>query len=100
FPLMDSLYLLLFIPGMIAALFGYYYIAGPMTLAVVPLTLLINGVMFRVQRRMFEERGLSVRRNLGGFLVYIFAFQLVMAPASIAGYLAELVGLRKGWGTK
>lgn len=100
FPVMDTVYLAVFLPGVLAALFGYYFIAGPMTLAVLPLSLLVNGTMYRVQGRMFAERGLNIRRNIGGFIWYMFVYQVVMSPASVAGYLAELVGLRKGWGTK
>ena len=100
FPLIDSVYLFVFTPGLIAALWGYYFIAGPMTLAVLPLALLNNFVMFRIQRKMFVGRGLKVRRNFSGFLWYLLVYQFVMAPACIAGYAAEVIGLRKSWGTK
>lgn len=100
FPILDSVFLFIFLPGVIAALFGYYFIAGPMTLAVLPLTLLVNAGMFQIQRGMFEEQGLKVRRNIFGFIWFMLTYQVFMAPASVAGYLAELAGLRKGWGTK
>lgn len=100
FPVLDLVYLFIFIPGVIAAFFGYYFIAGPMTLAVLPLALIVNAVMFRIQRRMFQEQGLKVRRNIFGFIWFMLTYQVFMAPASVAGYLAELAGLRKGWGTK
>jgi len=100
FPVMDAVYLLVFLPGVVAALFGYYFIAGPLTLAVLPLALVINGVMFRLQNGMFRARSLSVRQNLGGFIGYVLIYQILMTPASMAGYLAELGGLRKRWGTK
>jgi biofilm PGA synthesis N-glycosyltransferase PgaC len=100
FPVMDFVFLFVFVPGIIVALFGYYFIAGPMTLAVLPLALLINMVMYRIQRQMFQNRRLKVRRNIWGFIWYMLSYQIFMAPASVAGYLAELGGLRKGWGTK
>ena len=100
FPILDTVFFLVFIPGIIAALFGYYFIAGPMTLAVLPLALLVQMVMFRAQRVMFDEMNMKVRRNWLGFLGYILGYQIIMSPAVLAGYLAEIAGLRKAWGTK
>jgi biofilm PGA synthesis N-glycosyltransferase PgaC len=100
FPILDTVYLCVFLPGLIAALFGYYYIAGPMTLAVLPLALIMNYVMFVLQRRLFAARGLKIRRNFPAFLWYAFCFQMVIVPACVAGYAAEIMSLRKQWGTK
>lgn len=46
FPVSDATFSLVFIPGVVLALFGHYYIAGPMTLFVLPLIALIATVMF------------------------------------------------------
>lgn len=100
YPFLDTIYLLCFLPGVIAAFFGYYFIAGPMTLAVLPLGFLSNVLMFAVQKRMFAESGLKVRRNAFGFIFYLLFAQLIMSPASVMGYLAEFANLRKSWGTK
>ncbi len=100
YPFIDACYLFFFVPGLIAALLGHYWIAGPMTLIVLPLGLLNNLFMLGVQRRMFKSRDLSVRRNLGGFLSYLLFGQLVMSPSSVMGYVSELANLRKSWGTK
>lgn len=97
---LDLVYSFAFIPGLILALFGIYWIAGPLTLAVLPLAALWNWFIFRVQRTMFRAQGLRVRRNAGGFLFYVFAYSLLMQPVCVAGYFAELFGLRKTWGTK
>jgi biofilm PGA synthesis N-glycosyltransferase PgaC len=43
---------------------------------------------------MFAANGLRVRRNLSGFLTYAFAYSLVLQPACLAGYLAEVFGAR------
>ena len=100
YPFLDAVFLFCLLPGIIAALFGYYFIAGPMTLAVLPLAVLNNLAMFYVQRKTFRELRLRVRRNTAGFLCYVFFYQLVMTPASVAGYVAEFANLRKSWGTK
>lgn len=100
FPWLDFAYTAAFIPGVILALFGVFWIAGPMTLALLPMALLMNLLMFRISAQMFDAQGLSVRRNIGGFLLYVFAYSLVLQPVSVAGYVSELIGLRKSWGTK
>jgi biofilm PGA synthesis N-glycosyltransferase PgaC len=100
YPLLDLVYLAVFVPGLILALFHIYLIAGPMTLAVLPLAVLVNLLMFRAQRPMFTEQGLRVRRNYLGFVLFLIAYGLIMYPATVAGYTSELIGLRRAWGTK
>ncbi len=100
FPWLDLAYSLFFLPGVVLALFGIYWIAGPMTLALLPMALLMNFLMYRIGSLMFVKQGLRVRRNVTGFLLYSFAYSLVLQPACVAGYLSELLGLRKTWGTK
>jgi biofilm PGA synthesis N-glycosyltransferase PgaC len=100
FPWLDFAYTAAFIPGLILAFFGIYWIAGPMTLALLPMSLLMNFLMYRISARMFDAQGLRVRRNVGGFLIYAFAYSLILQPVSVGGYVSELLGLRKSWGTK
>jgi len=97
---LDLVYTLVFIPGLILACFGYFYIAGPLTVAVLPLTILWNGIIYRIQSGLYAREGLLVRRNIGGFLFYALAYSLLMQPVCVWGYLAELLGLRKKWDTK
>lgn len=101
FPYMDLVYTVAFIPGIILALFGYYYIAGPLTLFVLPLSMTVNYVMYGIQNRMFINQGLRVRRNIFGFGFYALLYSAVLQPACIFGYLKELfVSRDKSWGTK
>ncbi|WP_227485593.1 MULTISPECIES: glycosyltransferase [unclassified Acidithiobacillus] len=100
FPWLDLSYLLFFIPGLIAACFGFFLLAGPVTLLLLPLAALNNVVIFSVQSTMFKERGIHIRKNLRGMFLYVFLSQLLMSPASLAGYGSELLSLRKKWGTK
>ena len=100
FPWLDATYTLVFVPGLLVAFFGVYWIAGPMTLALLPMALLMNLIMFQVERRMFRRQDLRVRRNISGFIIYVLAYSLILQPASVAGYLSEVFGLRKSWGTK
>jgi biofilm PGA synthesis N-glycosyltransferase PgaC len=100
FPYMDVVYTFAFIPGVILALFGHYYIAGPLTLFVLPLSLTVNFVMYGVQNRMFTRQGLRVRRNFFGFAFYALLYSAILQPACIFGYLKELFSRDKSWGTK
>ncbi|HEX7948485.1 MAG TPA: glycosyltransferase [Phenylobacterium sp.] len=100
FPPMDVVYTFVFIPGLILAMFGKFYVAGPLTLAVLPLGVIWNLFIFRIQRRTFRREHLTVRRNVGGFLFYAFAYNLLVQPICVWGYASELAGLRKTWGSK
>lgn len=100
FPYMDLVYTFAFLPGLVLALFGIYWIAGPMTLLVLPMAMLINWIMFRIQSSMFTTQGLKVRRNSLGFVLYSLFYGLVLQPACVIGYVQEFVTRGKRWGTK
>lgn len=97
---MDLVFTFLFIPGLVLALFGYFWLAGPMTLLTLPLAALWNVVIFRIQSRMFKREGLKIQRNRYAFPFYMLTYALIMQPVSLWGYVSELIGLRKKWGTK
>ncbi|MEJ1095045.1 MULTISPECIES: glycosyltransferase [unclassified Pseudoxanthomonas] len=97
---LDLVYTLAFIPGVILALFGYYWIAGVMTLLVLPLAAIWNLIIFRVQSKMFKNQDLRVRRNIAGFIFYTMAYTMILQPVCVMGYAAELLRFRKTWGTK
>jgi biofilm PGA synthesis N-glycosyltransferase PgaC len=101
FPYLDAAFLLFFLPGLIAALFfKVYALVGIMTLFLLPLMIFINAVMYVHQRSIFRRHGLKVRHNFLGMLLYMFTYQILMSPASLAGYLSELLRFKKNWGTK
>ena len=94
FPWLDLAYTVLFIPGILLALFGIYWIAAPITLAWLPMALGVNYLMYRVGSQMFAANGLRVRRNLSGFLTYALVYSMILQPACVAGYFSEILGLR------
>ncbi|KDB08971.1 hypothetical protein LIG30_1954 [Burkholderia sp. lig30] len=100
FPYMDLAYTLAFIPGLVLACFGIYWIAGPMTLLVLPMAMVVNGIMFHIQAGMFREQHLKVRQNPLGFLFYSLFYGLVLQPACVVGYVQEFITRSKRWGTK
>ena len=98
---LDLTFTFIFIPGLVAALLGHFWIAGPLTLLLLPLAVVWNGVIFAIQRKMFAEKGLKVRRNVcAGLLFYVLVYAIVMQPVCLWGYISELTGRRKNWGTK
>ncbi len=97
FPYVDVVYSVAFPIGLVLALFGNFAIVGPMTLAVLPLNLLLAGIMFRFSRQAFHEVGLKVRRNRLGYIGYLLTYQLFMSPVSVAGYIQELFGAARRW---
>lgn len=96
-PFVDLFYAFVFLPGAVLALFGHYYIVGPLTLLVVPLAFLIVLVMFKKQKAVFNELGLKIRQNLLGFFVYMLIYQALMSPICVIGYGQELLGMTKRW---
>ncbi len=96
-PFIDLFYAFVFLPGLILALFGRYYVVGPSTLAVIPLAFLIVTVMYRKQKAVFTELGLRVRKNLAGFFVYMLVYQALMSPICVVGYAQEVLGMTKRW---
>ena len=80
---LDLTFTLVFIPGLIAAALGHFWIAGPQTLFLLPLALVWNGVIFNIQLKMFQSKGLHVRRNVVGLLFYVLAYAILMQPVCL-----------------
>lgn len=97
FPWMDLCYTFAFLPGIVLACTGNFAIVGPLTLAVLPLNLLLSGLMLRMQRHVFDEVHLTLRRNPIGFLSYLLFYQPLMSPMAVAGYVQETFRRPRTW---
>ncbi|WP_373686037.1 glycosyltransferase family 2 protein [Acinetobacter sp. YH12027] len=100
FPWLDIAFTFGFIPGIILACFGHFWIVGPMTLALLPMAFLLGFLNYSIEKRMFKTMDLKIRKNLTGFFIYVLAYSFLLQPASILGYLDEILKTRKKWGTK
>lgn len=100
FPWLDLAFTFGFLPGIILACFGHYWIVGIMTLVLLPMAFLLGLLNYSIERRMFEDMDLKVRKNFSGFLVYVLAYSFLLQPASVLGYMDEVLRTRKKWGTK
>ncbi|PTY80720.1 glycosyl transferase [Heyndrickxia sporothermodurans] len=97
-PFIDITYTLFWIPGLILALFGHYWIVGPMTLLVLPLTLISFGVLYLYQKRfVFRPLNLKIRNNTIGFICFILFYQIIMSPVSTYGYIQEFFKMERKW---
>ena len=89
---------LAWLPGLILACFGIFWLVGPMTIAVLPLTALAYGVLFHRQwHHVFQPLGLRVRKNWSALIAFLFLYQILMSLASVRGYMQELLGVRRRW---
>lgn len=96
-PLLDFSYTVFWLPGLVLACFGIYWIVGPMTLFVIPLTLLSYAVLYAYQLSVFKRLKLKVRKNLLGLILFVLCYQMLMAPVSVWGYLQEFLMLDRVW---
>ncbi|MGZ9074399.1 MAG: glycosyltransferase [Burkholderiaceae bacterium] len=95
FPWTDLAFTLGFIPGVILSVaYSSHLLMGPMALTLLPAVLLLNVAIFFVMRSMFHTHGLKIRRNVGGFIVYMFGYSLLVQPARAAGAFMGLLRSR------
>ena len=93
----DVTFTFAFIPGLILAFLGIFWLAGPITLLVLPLAALWNIVIYRIQTRMLKRQDVEMKRSTLGFILYAFIYPLLMQPVSVWGYISELFGRKKQW---
>ncbi len=96
-PYMDIAYTLFWLPGLVLAFLGIFWIVGPMTLLVLPLTLISYTILFLHQRDVFGNLNLKIRKNRTGFIFFVLCYQMIMTPVSVLGYIQELFKFKRLW---
>ncbi len=96
-PYLDIVYTFCWIPGLILAFFGKFWIVGPMTLFVIPLALFQNFILYSYQNKVFKELNLKIRKNRLGYILYVLCYQMLMSPLSILGYAQEIMQVKRTW---
>lgn len=96
-PYIDIIFTFCWIPGLILAFFGKFWIVGPMTLFVLPLGIAQNFILYKYQSSIFKKLGLKVRKNILGLIIYTIFYQIFMSPISIVGYIQEAFRLKRTW---
>jgi biofilm PGA synthesis N-glycosyltransferase PgaC len=97
-PLLDIGYVFFWIPGVILFIFGNPILFSWWSMLVIPVTLVIYGLLRRWQERhVFRRFDVHPRRDVGGFLGYLFAYQALTSSASLRGYFQYLAGTTRRW---
>jgi biofilm PGA synthesis N-glycosyltransferase PgaC len=97
-PLLDLGYVCVWVPGLVLACFGYFWVVGPMTLAVLPVTLSLYLLLYRTQRRnVLAALRLRPRRDPLAFLAFLTIYQALMSAMSLRGYTQQLLRRRRIW---
>ncbi|RLD13257.1 MAG: glycosyltransferase family 2 protein, partial [Caldiserica bacterium] len=84
-------------PGVILALFGKFYIAGPYTLLVIPLNFVFSIIMYYQQKETFKMLNLTIRRNIVGYFMFLLFYQIIHSPISVLGYFQEIFKSERVW---
>jgi len=101
FPYIDFVFAFIFIPSVIGSLFfNYHLLASEKTLLIIPLSIALTTILYYVQKKTFREINMPMSKNLFGMIFYIICFQIIQTPATLSGYLSEMLKLKKNWGTK
>lgn len=90
---LDLAYLFGFVPGVILALLGYPWLVGLLTV----FTAFVGALCFFSVYRYQQRLNIPFRDTVGGFVLFLFFFQLVQSTASLHGYLSHLTGRTQSW---
>lgn len=90
---LDLAFLFGFLPGVILALFGYYYFAGILTLLTVAVCILLFWSMYRYQKGL----GIPFQNSICGFVLFLLFFQTIQSAAALHGYLSFLLRRGSDW---
>jgi biofilm PGA synthesis N-glycosyltransferase PgaC len=96
--LLDLAYVAAWLPGLVLAGTGRFWVVGPMTLAVLPLTVLLYVLLYQRQKRaVFGPLALRPRRDVRFFLLFLTIYQVFMSAMAVRGYAQHLLRRRHTW---
>ncbi len=90
---LDVAYLFGFIPGVILALFGYYYFVGCLTI----LALLVSVVLYYSVYYFQKKLGIPFYNSYIGFLCFLLFFQPIQSAAALHGYVTRMLKGSEVW---
>lgn len=90
---LDLAFLFGFIPGVILAFFGYYYLVGLLTL----FSLLVSAILF-YSVYLFQKRlNVPFQNSISGFICFLLFFQTIQSIAAVHGYMIRLCHRKGSW---
>lgn len=90
---LDLAFLFGFIPGVIMALCGYYYLAGFLTLFTAATCILLYINMYIYQKKL----RIPFENSLCGFVCFLLFFQSIQSCAALHGYLTAVLSTNRSW---
>ena len=90
---LDLAFLFGFLPGVLLAVCGYFYLVGLLTLFTVAVCIVLYASMYRYQKRL----GVPFLNSLTGFLAFLVAFQAIQSTAALHGYLTRILHRKGEW---
>ncbi len=90
---LDIAYLFGFIPGVILALFGYYYFAGCLTVLTLIVSMFIYLSVYYFQKKLC----IPFENSLIGFLCFLLFFQPIQSSAALHGYITRALRGKEVW---
>ncbi len=99
FPYIDIVFLFIFVPGVIAALlFKWYLLASIITIYLIPLAIAGNLIIYFIQKKELKKHNIKMPNNHWySFILYMLFFQLIMVPATLSGYISEILKRKRVW---
>lgn len=90
---LDLSFLFGFIPGVILALFGYYYLAGLLTVFTVAICILLFLSMYFYQKKL----EIPFENSIWGFVCFLLCFQIIQSTSALHGYFIRLLHRKGEW---
>lgn len=90
---LDLAFLFGFIPGLLLAALGYFYLVGCLTLA----TLAVCIVFFLSTYLYQKKLGIPFYTGFWGFVCFLVLFQAVQSTAALHGYVIRLLHRKEEW---
>lgn len=90
---LDLAFLFGLIPGVVLALFGYFYFAGLLTLFALAVNVLLYFSGYLYQKKL----GIPFQNSLLGLLCFLLFFQTIQSMAALHGYLLRVLHRKGEW---
>ena len=90
---LDLAFLFGFVPGVILALFGCFYLAGFLTLITAAVCILLFLSMYLYQKKL----KIPFQNSIWGFICFLLFFQIIQSTASLHGYFIRLLNRKGEW---
>ena len=82
-----------FIPGIILAMFGYYYFVGCLTIFAMIISVFMFSSVYFYQKKL----NIPFKNSFIGFIFFLPFYQLIQSTAAMQGYFSTLLRRKESW---